>query len=135
MPLPRQHEVDMSDPKRRFLWAFRNIAYNGVPLAAPEQVFCEWSEHLSKAGFVHVSEVEAALEGCADAERVLGRLPSQEIHFQPPVRGQDHPFNTAGCWIPVSEEIVEPELSSAACLTPAEKAKLIGEFREEGLID
>lgn len=136
MGFPSQSETNFSNPQERFLWAFRGIGFNGFPLSAPEAVFKEWSEHLSRAGFVHVSEVEEAL--CAegvDPAGVLGRLPSQEIHYQPPVRGQDHPLNTSGQWIPVDQPIKEPSVPTASLMTPGEKAKMIQEFREEGLID
>lgn len=130
MSIPKQNEVNMQDPKQRFLWAFQGIEYNGVPFAAPKEIFEQWSEHLSKAGFVHVSE----LEGFIDPD-VYKALPKQTIHYQPPVRGQDHPMNTSGQWVPVSQPIEEPVVPAVERMTPGEKAKMIDEFREAGLID
>lgn len=124
MAIPQQHETDFSNPRERFLWAFRGMEFRGNPVAFPQPVLEEWSEHLSRCGFVHVSEVES-VEG----------LPRQEIHYQPPVRGQDHVLNTSGKWVPVEQEIVQPSVPAASFMTDQEKAKMIREFREEGLID
>lgn len=111
-----QHESDMDNPKERFAWAFRGIEYTGFPMAFPDKVLEVWSEHLSKCGFVH------------DPSR-------QEIHYQPPVRGQDHALNTAGSWIDIDDEINVPVVPTSSLMTPQEKAKMIQEFKEEGLID
>ncbi|UBI10057.1 DUF2744 domain-containing protein [Corynebacterium coyleae] len=116
MAIPRQEETNFDDPSERFLWALRGIEFNGMPVAIPEKVLRGWSRHLSACGFVH----DPAL---------------QEIHYQPPVRGQDHDLNTSGKWIPVDEPIQEPLVPTASLMTAGEKAKMIEEFREEGLID
>lgn len=118
----------MVDPRKRFVWAFRGIGFNGTPFLAPEAVFEDWSEHLSAAGFIHVSEVEDHV----DLE-ALG-IQGQTIKYQPPVRGQDHPLNGSGEWVPVDQEIVEPLVPSVHELTPSEQAVMIAEFREAGLI-
>lgn len=114
--IKQQHESDLSDPKERFVWAFRNLEVNGFPLAIPEKFLVEISEHLSRCGFVH------------DADQ-------QEIHFQPPIRGQDHYMNLSGRWVPVEQPIQQPVIKPTSVMTPQEKAKWIQEFREEGLID
>lgn len=111
-----QQDTDFNDPKQRFKWAFRNMEVNGFPLAFPDKFLEEISVHLSKCGFVHDPE-------------------QQEIHFQPPVRGQDHSMNLSGQWVPVDQEIQQPIIKQTAVMTPQEKAKWIEEFREEGLID
>lgn len=116
MAIPSQAETDFDDPSQRFMWAFRGMEFNGMPIAFPEPVLREWSKHLSACGFVH------------DPER-------QEIHYQPAIRGQQHDFNMSGQWVGIDEPIEEPVVSSAEKLTPAEKALLIEEFREEGIID
>lgn len=133
MSIPEQHETDFDNPRQRFLWALRGIEFNGVPMAAPQQVFESWSEHLSKCGFVHVSELEKfASEGVV----ILGDLPfKQQIHYQPPVKGQNHPLNSAGAWIPVDQPIIHPEPATTATMTQEDKARVIQELREEGLID
>lgn len=111
-----QSESDLNDPKQRFVWAFRGIETNGFPMAFPEKVLESWSEHLSQCGFVHD--------------------PSQQtIHYQPPVRGQDHAMNTSGVWVDIDTPIEEPSVPVSSLMTPAEKAKMIQEFKEEGLID
>lgn len=125
MTLPQQHEVDFSDPSQRFLWAFRGIEINGFPMAIPEPVLKEWSKHLSKCGFVHESEILPPED-----------LPSrQTIHYQPPVRGQNHDFNMSGKWIPIDQPLVSPTVPSVSLMTPQEKAQLIRELKEEGLLD
>ena len=136
MALPSQKETDYSDPRQRFVWAFRGIEYNGMPFGAPEAVFQEWSEHLSRCGFLHVDQVLAAAREAGDVEALQDALQDvQRIHYQPPVRGQDHPLNLSGKWIPVDEPIVDPEVPTTSNMTPGEKAKLIEELREEGLLD
>lgn len=111
-----QHESDMDNPKERFAWAFQGIEYTGFPMAFPDKVLEVWSEHLSKCGFVH------------DPSR-------QEIHYQPPVRGQGHSMNLSGQWISITEPITQPVVPTASKMTSQEKAKMIQEFKEEGLID
>ena len=119
----RQSDCDFSDPKQRFVWALQNVGFNGFPVAFPTPVKESLSEHLSACGFIHVSELEGLVPE--------GDLPSrQSIHFQPPVHGQDHHLNMAGEWVPVEQEIVEPEV-----LSHQQKLALIDAFREEGLID
>lgn len=111
-----QHEADLSDPKQRFQWAFRNLTVNGFPMAFPDKFLEEISEHLSACGFVHDPE-------------------QQTIHYQPPVRGQEHSMNLSGEWVPIDQEIVPPAIKQTQDMTPQEKAKWIQEFREEGLVD
>lgn len=136
MALPSQEETDYSDPRQRFVWAFRGIEYNGMPFGAPEAVFREWSEHLSRCGFLHVGQVLAATEQVETVGELVDVLRgAQKIHYQPPVRGQDHPLNLSGKWIPVDEPIVEPDVPAVSKMTPGEKAQLIEELREEGLIN
>lgn len=116
MAIPRQEETNFNDPSERFLWALRGMEHNGIPIAFPEPILRSWSRHLSDCGFVHDPEL-------------------QVIHYQPPVRGQDHDLNTSGKWVPIEEPIHEPLVPTAEKMTPQEKAQMIAEFREEGLID
>ena len=126
MGIHRQEDTDFSVPEERFLWAFQNISYNGFPFLAPESVFREWSRHLSDCGFVHVSQVRDGVDLSEFAQR---------IHFQPPLRGQDHAFNGAGEWIPVEEPVRESFVPVVEQLTASEKAQLIDDLRREGSID
>lgn len=136
MGFPSQKETDFGDPRERFLWAFRGIEYNGVPFGAPEAVFREWSEHLSRCGFLHADQVLAAAEQVENVGELRDVLrDAQTIHYQPPVRGQDHPLNLSGRWVPVDQPIVEPDVPAVSKMTPGEKAKMIAELREEGLLD
>lgn len=123
-----QKDTNFSDPRQRFVWALTQMMFNGMPFVAPSQVLEEWSEHLSACGFIHVSE----LEGLLDESQLPNR---QSIHFQPPVRGGQHPFNTSGQWVPVDQPIQEPHVPAVAKMTPSEKAQLIAELRAEGSID
>ncbi|OIR43213.1 DUF2744 domain-containing protein [Corynebacterium sp. NML120713] len=127
MAIPRQEETNFDDPAERFLWAFRGMEYNGMPIGFPEPVLKEWSEHLSACGFIHIDQARSVEN--------LDDLPGQEIHYQPPIRGQDHALNVAGKWVPVTQPIQEPVVPATSQMTPTEKAKLINELREEGLID
>lgn len=119
----RQKDCDFSDPRQRFVWALQNVGYGGFPIAFPPPVKEALSEHLSRCGFVHVSE----LAGLVPEEALPAR---QEIHFQPPVQGQDHYMNLSGEWVPVEQPVVEPEV-----LSKGQKLALIEEFRKEGLLD
>lgn len=119
-----QAESDLWNEQERFMWAFRGMEYNGFPFLAPEEVFREWSEHLSKCGFIHVSQLED------------GRpLPKQQIHYQPPVRGEDHDLNGFGSWVSVDEPIKPSMIPAVASLTPAEQAILVEDLKREGVID
>lgn len=130
-----QHEADLNDPKQRFSWAFRDIGSRGMPMAIPDPIREEWSEHLTKCGFIHVDQVAEVLSSIEYGQEILNLLPKQEIHYQPPLRGQDHPLNTSGEWISVDQEIQQPVVPTASLMTDQEKAKMIAEFKEEGLID
>lgn len=129
MAFEPQERTVFSDPKQRFKWAFRNVEVHGFPIAFPEPTVEELSEHLSRCGFIHVSEVEDHVD--------LGSLgiQGQVIHYQPPIRGQDHGLNTSGTWVPVTQPLRRAVVPAASLMTPAEKAKMIQEFKEEGLID
>lgn len=129
-----QHETNMNNARERFVWALRGISYNGIPFMAPDAILEDWSEHLSACGFVHVSQVGELADDHDNLD--LGKFPyRQEIHFQPPIRGQEHPLNASGEWVPVQQDIQEPMVPASALMTDQEKAKMITEFREEGLLD
>ena len=121
-------EPDFKEPKNRFVWAFQGLEVNGQPVAFPRPVLEQWSEHLSRCGFIHVDEVA----GCPSGENPLKYLPSQEIHYQPPVRGQATSFNLAGEWVPIDQPI---RTAQDPGLSKEEKQALINQFKEEGLID
>lgn len=131
MSIPQQKDADLNDPKQRFVWAFQGIQFKGSPMAFPQPILEAWSEHLSKAGFIHVSQMEKMLGDLYPKDFPY----KQEIQYQPPVRGQVHSMNTSGRWIPVSEDIKEPVVPTSSLMTAQEKAKMIQEFKEEGLID
>lgn len=131
MGFPTQRETDYRDPLQRFVWAFRGIDYNGFPFQAPLPVFEGWSQHLSRCGFVHLDQVIAAIDpetGVID----LDKLPEQEIHYQPPVRGQDHGFNGSGEWVPIDQPLEAPVVNQVALMTPQERAMLAEQLREAG---
>lgn len=134
MSIPLQEATDFNDPKQRFVWAFQGIQFRGSPTAFPQPILEEWSEHLSQAGFIHVSQLE---ELCDEYGHLsLYSFPfKQEIQYQPPVRGQGHSMNVSGQWVPMDQEIEKPVVPTASLMTTQEKAKMIQEFKEEGLID
>lgn len=133
--MKQQHEADLNDPKQRVAWAFRDICSRGVPVAVPDPIKEEWSEHLSRAGFIHIDQVREVLSTFECGQEILNQLPQQEIHYQPPIRGQDHSLNTSGEWVPITQAIQQPMVPTASLMTPQEKAKMVAEFKEEGLID
>lgn len=121
-----QAETDFNNPKERFGWAFRGIRYGDHTMSIAEPIVEQWSEHLSACGFVHVSQ----LEGLVDD------LPfKQQIHYQPPVEGQDHGLNAAGKWQSVDEPIKESRVDILQKLNNTEKAVLAERLREEGYLD
>lgn len=121
-----QAETDFNNPKERFGWAFRGIKYGDHTMSIAEPIVEQWSEHLSACGFVHVSQ----LEGLVDD------LPfKQQIHYQPPVEGQDHGLNAAGKWQSVDEPIQESRVDILQKLNNTEKAVLAERLREEGYLD
>lgn len=134
MVIRTQQETNLDDPRQRFAWALRGMEYNGIGFLAPEQVLEDWSEHLSKAGFIHIHQ----LAQHADANGILDlkKLPYQQtIHYQPPVRGQNHELNSSGKWVPVEQEIMKPTVDIVMEMTPQEKAAVISRLKEEGYID
>lgn len=121
-----QAETDFNNPKERFGWAFRGIKYGDHTMSIAEPIVEQWSEHLSACGFIHVSQ----LEGLVDD------LPfKQQIHYQPPVEGQDHGLNAAGKWQSVDEPIKESRVDILKKLNNTEKAVLAERLREEGYLD
>lgn len=131
-----QEETNLADPNERFVWAFRGIEFNGMPMAIPDAVLEKWSRHLSQCGFLHAQTVIDMLGDSEPEKLVKLRLSGeQSIHYQPPIRGAEHPFNTSGEWVPIDQDIQEPVVPMVSQLTPAEKAKLIEELKEEGLLD
>lgn len=130
-----QSESDLNDPKQRFSWVFRDIQSRGVAMAIPDPIKEEWSEHLSRTGCIHIDQVREVLSLFENGQEILDLLPQQEIHYQPPIRGQDHSLNTSGEWVPITQAVQRPMVPTASLMTQQEKAKMVAEFREEGLID
>lgn len=124
-----QAETDFSNPKERFGWAFRGIKYGDHTMTIADPIVEQWSEHLSACGFIHVSEVVKEYPG------LLEQLPKQQIHYQPPVEGQDHGLNAAGKWQSVDEPIKESRVDILQRLNNTEKAVLADRLREEGYLD
>lgn len=104
-------------------------------MAIPDPIKEEWSEHLSLTGCIHIDQVREVLSSFENGQEILDLLPQQEIHYQPPIRGQDHSLNTSGEWVPITQAIQRPMVPTASLMTQQEKAKMVAEFREEGLID
>lgn len=130
-----QAETDFNNPKERFGWAFRGIKYGDHTMTIADPIVEQWSEHLSACGYVHISEVERLARMFPDVEDLLDQLPKQQIHYQPPVEGQDHGLNAAGKWQGVDEPIQESRVDILQRLNNTEKAVLAERLREEGYID
>lgn len=121
-----QAETDFNNPKERFGWAFRGIKYGDHVMAIADPIVEQWSEHLSACGFIHVSQ----LEGLVDS------IPfKQQIHYQPPVEGQDSAMNLAGQWQSVDKPLQESRVDIASMFTAPERELLIQQWREDGHID
>lgn len=130
-----QAETDFNNPKERFGWAFRGVKYGDHTMTIADPIVDQWSEHLSACGFVHISEVERLARMFPDVEDLLDQLPKQQIHYQPPVEGQDHGLNAAGKWQSVDEPIQESRLDIASKFSSAERDYLIQQWREDGHLD
>lgn len=128
-----QKDTDFNNPKERFVWAFRGIEYKGSPIAMAEPVLEAFSEHLTKCGFIHVSQIEEILSTMEYGSEILDQLPEQQIHYQPPVQGQDHGLNLSGRWQSVTDPIKESRVNIAKLFSPAEREELIQAFREDGM--
>lgn len=121
-----QAETDFNNPKERFGWAFRGIKYGDHTMTIAEPIVEQWSEHLSACGFIHVSQLG----------ELADKVPfKQQIHYQPPVEGQDHGLNAAGKWQSVDEPIKESRVDILQRLNNTEKAVLAERLREEGYLD
>lgn len=127
-----QKDTDFNNPKERFVWAFRGIEYKGSPIAMAEPVLEAFSDHLSKCGFIHVSQLEDMADEYGNLS-LYGFPHTQQIHYQPPVQGQDHGLNLSGKWQPVTEPIKESRVNIAKLFSPAEREELIQAFREDGM--
>lgn len=127
-----QKDTDFNNPKERFVWAFRGIEYKGSPIAMAEPVLEAFSDHLSKCGFIHVSQLEDMADEHGNLS-LYGFPHTQLIHYQPPVQGQDHGLNLSGKWQSVTEPIKESRVNIAKLFSPAEREELIQAFREDGM--
>lgn len=123
-----QSQSNLDKPKERFAWALRGMLLGGNPMGMPVPYLEEISEHLSKCGFLHISQ----LDKYGIDSSILPY--QQEIHYQPPIRGGDSALNMMGEWKDISEPIEEPLTPLVAQLTPAEQADLIDQLKEQGLI-
>lgn len=134
MSLPTQESHDPTDPKQHFVWALRNLPMvAGVGAITHPGYLAEWSEHLVKAGAVHVDY----LAGLADENGMIhvSQLPKQTIKWQPPFRGQRHDMNNAARWVtadtPDPEPVVIPDVNK---LTQQEQQAMLYQFHAAGLI-
>lgn len=129
-----QAETDFNNPKERFGWAFRGIRYGDHTMSIAEPIVEQWSEHLSACGFIHVSQLDDLVDEYGFMS--LYDFPfKQQIHYQPPVEGQDHGLNAAGKWQSVDEPIQESRVDILQKLNNTEKAVLAERLREEGYLD
>lgn len=117
-----QHDPPSRNPRERFVWALRGLAFNQIPLTAPLDVLEEWSKHLSDCGFIHVAEVTDPV--------ARSTLPEQTKWLQEPAAGPHSTVNPGVTWVD-NEEDVRPQRFVDG-FTPEQRAVLIHELREEG---
>ena len=133
MSIPSQAECDLSKPEEHFLWALRGLGWGDHPVAIPRPILEKWSKHLVECGAVHVLALYALAD--EDGKIDISDLPKQKIKYVNYARGEDHELNIAGKWLPVEAEEPEPvKVPPASSLSPAEKAILAAELKQEGYL-
>lgn len=133
MSIPSQAECDLSKPEEHFLWALRGLGWGDHPVAIPRPILEKWSTHLVECGAVHVLALYALADEAGKID--IKDLPKQKIKYVNYARGEDHELNIAGKWLPV--DAVEPEpvrIPPASSLSPAEKAIMAAELKQEGYL-
>lgn len=97
-----QETANFNDIREFAAWAFVGLKLpNGDALIASPQTYGDWSEQFGKAGFLHVSQLQAMAEGDVIP---VSSLPKQQIEYHPPRRGQNHWLNPTGKWVPVGTD-------------------------------
>lgn len=99
MSFPTQREVDFTDPKQHLVWALRNLKWGQDVALIPQPILEAWSEHLVKAGAVHIDFLRLIAD--EDGKVDLNDLPGQVIEFRMPEGEIDHPMNANGEWVNV----------------------------------
>lgn len=134
MSLPTQETHDPTDPKQHVVWALRNLPLvAGVGAITHPGYLSEWSKHLWECGFRH----RDYLESLADENGMIhvSQLPTQEIKWQAPFRGQRHTMNNAARWVkpgqPEPEPVVIPDIKK---MTQQENEAMLQQYRNAGLI-
>lgn len=130
--IPLQHEVDLNDPEERNLWVLVHLPnVGGVAMAAHPEVLRGWSKHLDDAGYIHVDR----LRELADENGMIhvDQLPVQKIKYQPPYRGPQTIYNTAGRWVPIDTPDPEPvRIQDLSKFTRDEREAYVWQLKQLG---
>lgn len=92
-----------------------------------------WSEHLVKAGAVHVDYLRTLADENGNIH--VSKLPRQLIKWQPPFRGPHSTYNNAARWVESdAEPIVPVRLPDIRQLTQQENEFMLQQYRDAGMI-
>lgn len=130
-----QEQTNYHNPREHFVWALRNLPMiAGVGGIVPPQFLPGWSEHLFQCGFFHRDYIAALAD--EDGMIHVDQLPRQAVQFEPAIRGARHAYNNAGRWVAEGTPPPEPiHLPDIAQLTADEKAAMLQQFVDEGLVE
>lgn len=134
MPIPTQDQVDWKKPEEHFAWIFRNLPMiAGIGGVTHPGIMTTWSEHLVKAGAVHVDYLRTLAD--ADGNIHVSKLPKQKIKWQPAFRGPHDMYNPAARWVPADAPDAPPmKLQDMSKLTLQEQHFQAQQLRELGVI-
>ncbi|WP_052280793.1 phage gene 29 protein family protein [Nocardia vulneris] len=115
--IPHQSECNMDDPEEHALWALVCPPATGqTPILLPLFVAKNLAKALWNCGFRHHPEL-------------------QTVKFQRPFRGQQHPMNGMGRWVPIdTPEPDLPILPNLAEMTPHEVDDIVQQARALGAV-
>lgn len=132
--IPTQESHDPKDPRQHLVWALRNMPMvAGVGAITHPGYLAGWSEHLYKCGFRHVDSLRELADENGNIH--VSQLPSQEIKFQQPVRGQRHSLNPAARWVDPSDPEPQPtRIPNIKQMTDQENEAMIRQYEAAGLI-
>lgn len=132
--IPSQAEADFNNPEEHFLWALRNLpSFAGAGSVTHSGFLRKWSEHLVKAGCVHVDYLRTLADENGNIH--VSRLPKQTIKFQAAFRGPGHTYNNAARWVSTDTPDPEPmRLQDVRQLTIQEQHVMAYQLREAGII-
>jgi hypothetical protein len=106
----------------------------GTGAVTHPEILRSWSEHLVKAGVVHVDYLRDVLAD-KDGNIHVNKLPKPSIKFQEAFRGPHHQYNNAARWVPEGTPDPEPmKLQDVRDLTTQEQHVMAEQLRQTGVI-